>query len=602
MNRHLAFPALGLSVLLLLSLACEADPRPLAGPAARPEMREALFDSIVARTARRTAFSVPKQEAWSFDPLQAMEGLRDEVVEANTEEALFYALLRLSNARRDRHLSVGLVDGGIRPAFTDGLEAWSGPEPSDPLEAPVRFLPDFGAEGGGYFVSDLPELAGSPGEGALEPNATGDVAPEAPEGPGQERGDWWEGLEVGDRLLAVNGIPAGELETTLSPYLRHSTLPGLRWKLAEALSLRTAIFPPSFLRETLEVEVGRRDGSTIRASLPYLDPETLLWRGASDPVYPGFELRWSTPTYDLYLPTMSGPSPSTAPGRETQEGEAPASARGQEGDPSGSGPALPVLILQWHRFESSSLMDDVDRLVEFGAEEGILDHAVIVDATRSGGGSLGAYALQRIQPRPFKTTFGTLRLSDVIEPFVQLKREEFDARRVMDSGGPETVDDGSWLLDWLEFDVLDALARGDSVTTPVPFKLAHAPKDSDGVLQPAGVHFRRGFAVISGPSGGSHLDQFNAIVKDNALGAIVGMPAGGYSNTWEWEEVLTFPGTDRPVVGFMYDIGHTIRPNGEILEGNPATVDVWIPLTADGVSDYYPRLLAAALAEVRARR
>ena len=144
-------------------------------------------------------------------------------------------------------------------------------------------------------------------------------------------------------------------------------------------------------------------------------------------------------------------------------------------------------------------------------------------------------------------------------------------------------------------------SSGDDYSAAAPFKLAHAPKDSDGVLQPADVHFRGGFAVISGPSGGSHLDQFNAIVKDNALGPIVGMPAGGYSNTWEWEEELTFPGTDRPVVGFMYDIGHTLRPNGEILEGNPAAVDVWIPLTAPGVSDYYARLLDAALAEVRAR-
>ena len=131
-----------------------------------------------------------------------------------------------------------------------------------------------------------------------------------------------------------------------------------------------------------------------------------------------------------------------------------------------------------------------------------------------------------------------------------------------------------------------------------PSNLAPAPKDSDAVPNPAAVHFRGGFAVLSGPSGGSHLDQFNAIVKDNALGPIVGMPAGGYSNTWEWEEVLTMPGSDRPVVGFMYDIGHTIRPNGEVLEGNPALVDAWIPLTAASARDYYPSLLSAALSRL----
>jgi hypothetical protein len=45
----------------------------------------------------------------------------------------------------------------------------------------------------------------------------------------------------------------------------------------------------------------------------------------------------------------------------------------------------------------------------------------------------------------------------------------------------------------------------------------------------------------------------------------------------------------------MYDIGHTIRPNGEVLEGNPAEVDEWIPLTAAGHADYYARMLRAAL-------
>ncbi|MGW8268534.1 MAG: hypothetical protein ACWGSQ_19365, partial [Longimicrobiales bacterium] len=161
-------------------------------------------------------------------------------------------------------------------------------------------------------------------------------------------------------------------------------------------------------------------------------------------------------------------------------------------------------------------------------------------------------------------------------------------------GGPETVDDGTWLMDWLEDEVLGDLAQGREVTDPVPFKLAHAPKASDGILQPAPVHFRGPLVVFSGPDGGSHLDQFLAIVADNELGAIIGMPAGGYSNTWEWEEVLRYPGTDQPVVGFMWSIGHTIRPNGEILEGNPAEVTDPLPLTAENAGRYHELLLQAA--------
>ncbi|MFC1574830.1 hypothetical protein ACFL3Z_01995, partial [Gemmatimonadota bacterium] len=292
-----------------------------------------------------------------------------------------------------------------------------------------------------------------------------------------------------------------------------------------------------------------------------MDAGELVWEGASEPGYPGFALQWSTPTFDLYLP----------------EDE------------------RRLVLLRWHRFESSSLLEDVDRLVAQGESEGLLDHAVIFDATRSGGGSLGAYAVQRLQAKPFKTTFGTLRLSDVIQPFIDEKEEEFREDRVFDGGGPETVDDGTWLMDWIRTDLVAALARGDSVTEPVPFKLAHAPRDFDGILEPTPVHFRGPLVVFSGPNGGSHLDQFMSIVADNQLGHIIGMPAGGYSNTWEWEEVLTFPGTEQPVLGFMWSIGHTIRPNGEVLEGNPASVHEWLPLTSENGAWYYELLFEAAL-------
>jgi hypothetical protein len=232
----------------------------------------------------------------------------------------------------------------------------------------------------------------------------------------------------------------------------------------------------------------------------------------------------------------------------------------------------------------------------------LLDHAMIMDVTRSRGGSLGAYAMQRVQPRPFKTTFGNLRISDVIEPFVEDKRADFAARDINDGGVPETIDDGGWLMAWLEDDVLEALARGDEYTNDVPFKLAHAPRESDGILQPASVHFRGPIGIISGPSGGSHLDQFVSIIVDNDLGPVVGMPPGGYSNTWEWEEILTLGDTGQPVVGFMWNVGHTIRPNGEIAEGNPVEVDEWMPLTADNVETYYADMLERVLKRIESSR
>lgn len=523
-----------LVLFFLLAVPCSCGPSTPdeAGALGSSESREALFDSILAWTADRAAFSPVKNRTLGFDPLEAMAGLRQSVVEASSEEEFFYALHRVSNARRDRHLSVALVPGGLTLDHEAGLPAWDREEPPEPFSAPVRLLPDFSRDHAGFFIADVASGAGV--DGPLP--------------------------ELGDGVISVNGRDPAALMEMARWYIRHSSIPGLRWKLAEALPLNTAILPPEFRGESLELEVLKPDGSSVSFSLPYLDPEEMDWTDWAEPAYPGFVLEFSNPTFDLYLP---------------------------EDDRN-------LVLLLWHRF-SSTLIEDVDRLMDFAQERGLLDRAVIFDATRSGGGSLGAYAVQRLQPKPFKTTFGTLQISDVIEPFVAERRAAFENRRVYDGAGPETVDDGTWLLDWLENEVLQDLEAGKEVTEPVPFKLAHAPKDLDGILQPAPVHFRGPFLVFSGPDGGSHLDQFMSIVVDNELGPVFGMDAGGYSNTWEWEEVLHYPGTDQPVVGFMWNIGHTIRPNGEILEGNPASVTHPLPLTAENAGEYHETLLAEAL-------
>ncbi|MGD2067938.1 MAG: hypothetical protein PVI57_04575 [Gemmatimonadota bacterium] len=521
---------LSLALLPLLG-ACTERPSAEVGPIGTPRLREALFDTILARTARREAFSEIKNRTLDFDPLEEMERLRNAVVRAESEDDLFHALVALSNARRDRHLSVGLLSGGLRPSFTDGLESWDGDDPPEPRAAPILVHPDYGESSAGYFVAEV--ALGAAREG---------------------------GASVGDRIVSVDGVPVRDFEDAARPYIRHSTRAGFRWKLAEALPRRTALFPPGFLRDSLTLTLRGAEGPERTVSLPYVDADQLSWTGLSRPRYPGFSLRWSTPTFDLHLPDD---------GRR-------------------------LVVLQWHRFESSSLVADVDRLVERARAGGFLDHAVIFDATRSGGGSLGAYAVQRLQSRPFRTTFGNLRISDVIQPFIDQKEAEFREGRVFDSGSPETVDDGTWLMEWIRTDLAESLARGDAYTAAVPFKNAHAPRDSDGVLEPAPVHFLGPLVVFSGPNGGSHLDQFMSIVVDNDLGYVVGMPAGGYSNTWEWEEALTYPGTPQPVVGFMWSIGHTIRPNGEVLEGNPARVHERIPLTAENGTRYYELLFEAA--------
>lgn len=493
-----------------------------------PEFRAALADTILARTGRREAWSPHKREHFGFDPMEAMRAVRSEVVAADTDEALFYALAKMSHARRDRHLDVSLVPGGLQVPDSAGLDVVDG-DAVEPLRAPVRVFPDYGLDGAAFFVGD-------------HAASDTDLPP------------------IGARVLEVQGMPVEDWYRAATPYMRHSTTADLRWELADAMTQRTAVFPARLRPgDGIALRVRHPDGGERDYDLPAVAPSSLEWEGIGEPRYDGFEPLLSTVTFDMLVD-------------EPRE----------------------IIVLVWTGFRET-MIEDVDSLVHFAAERDLLDYTLVVDVTRSGGGSRGAWAVQRLQPRPFKVTFGNLRLSEVTRPFVEERRAAFEARRLEDSGVPETIDDGTWLMEWFEADVLPALERGDEYTNDVPFKSAHAPRDSDGVLQPADVHFRGPFAVISGPSGGSHLDQFVHQVVDNDLGPVVGMPPGGYSNTWEWEEVLTFPGTDQPVVQFMWNIGHTITPNGEIAESNPAEIDEWIPLTAGNVREYYGLLLDAAL-------
>lgn len=534
------------TVALLLSLPAAsgcAGPGPEArSDVGTAEQREALVDTVLARVERREAFSPVKNEALGIDPLAAVAQHRRTVVEADSEEALYYALSRLSNARKDRHLDVALVPGGLAVAESRGLPHADEDLDEAPLHAPVRALPDFGdTTRASFFISDVP----------TDPEMLGSPAP-----------------AVGDRIVSVNGRPFDEYLAAVEPYHRYSARPNFLWRAAMALPERTAILPPELYGERLVLELERLDGSTVSVSLPYLDPDAIAWRGAADPRYPGFTEVDATATWNLHLPDDAERN---------------------------------VIVLRWHGFRET-LVEDVDELMDVAEERGLLDHAVIIDATRSRGGSKGAYALQRFAARPFRVTFGNLRLSDVTLPFIEEKRAEVGEAGALDSGVGETMDDGRWLLDWLENDVLDSLEAGARYSNDVPFKLAHLPKDSDGMLEPASVRFRGPLVLLLGPQGGSHLDQFAAQVVDNDLGVSIGMPSGGYSNTWEWEEVLSLPGSGRPLVRFMYDIGHTIRPNGEILEGRAVPVDHWIPLTRHNVEEYYGLLLDRALEVVSAGR
>jgi hypothetical protein len=507
-----------------------------------PTDRAALFDYLLEKTMEREAFSPVKNDGLRLNVEEEMRQYRDELVAADTDEKLYYALAKISNARKDRHLRIRLLEGGLRPHDPAGSELSNYPVPGAAIpHAPVRFAVDFGTPGAYFlFIADVAENLPY-------------VAPEA------------AALNVGDRLTDVNGQPFDDYVDAVEPYHRYSTVNGFWWQLATWLPQRSVQFPPSFFEEDLRLTLERPDGTRYTAQLPYLAPEDITWMGYGQRRYPGFHTAMTTETYTLYRPDDGGP----------------------------------VLLLAWTGFQDG-LQQDVLSLMEYAEENGLLNSSLIIDATRSRGGSNGAFALRRFSPKPFRTTFGDLRISDASVAFATSRIERLHARErfpaVLGDG-----DDGGWLLSWIEEDFLPAADRGDEYTTPVPFKLRHLPKDSDGIVRPAEVHFTGRLVVWLSPYGGSHLDQFASMVVDNQLGHTMGMPAGGYSNTWEWEETLTFPNGEQPIVSYMWTIGHTVRPNGEILEGNPAEVDEFLPVTQETYDDYYPMLLRRSLTHLGIR-
>ena len=517
-----------LLVMLVGSLAgcsgaTEIGEEPAGGSrAGTREGREALFDQILDMTEDREAFSPLKEEAMGYAPLDDMRALRAEVVDAETEVDLYYALVKLSNARRDHHLTVTPAETGLRP-----------PQVAD-VAAPIRVLPDYSnLENPSFFVAAVGEQDGT---GAPRP-------------------------EPGDLIVAVNGRPISEYVETFTPWVIHSSIHGLYWDIARDLPLQRANVPPSLYEETLSLELERPLGERYMVALPYLDQAEMDVPQPEEPLYPGFTTVMERLDFNVLLP---------------DDGR-------------------PLVLLQWLDFEYELIQDVID-LMELAEREGLLERTLIIDVTDSSGGARGAYALQRLVDRPFRTTFGNIRLSDAGEGFLRRWSEADDDADAPDIFGLN--ESGSWLHDWARTDAREALDRGDEYTAPVPFKLAHLPKDADGVLQPAPVHFSGPIAILSGPRGGSHLDQFVSMFADNDRAYIVGMPTGGYSNTWEAEEILHFPGTEQPIVRFMWNVGHTLRPNGEILEGNPPTPDTYIPLTRENFRTYHQILLEAALAEL----
>ena len=500
--------------------------------------RAELFDYILAATLRREAGAPHKRSLFNLDHERDMSRWRDEMIAADSDEDLFYALHKISNARHDRHLSVEPVEGGIAfPAtFHDSIiGVYSDPRGQNAPQAPLRLSTDFSdRKNPRLFLADVPTNFATLAPGQRIP----------------ERGAW---------LTSINGLPLATYLEKIDPYFCYSTPAFFWYHLGTEVVRKTALLPASFYGKTLDLGFEGRDGKALSLCLPYVDRGGLDWTLDAVQRYDGFEKRYGVQSYDLYVD-------------RTRK----------------------VVALNWHGF-GKELIADMDRLMATAAKEKLLDYDLIFDGTRSRGGDFGGYALTRLSPKPYKGTFGNLRISDVTERLAYGLLAEDAARIAGGNVHPDVANEVAWRREWIATDLTQAIRTGKRYSNNVPFKSVHKPKWSDGVIEPAPVHFRGRMVCLFGPFGGSHIDQFAANVVDNNLCTAIGMPQGGFSKTWVWEEALKFPRTGQPVATFMWNCGNTLRPNGEVLESNPAEVHEFIPPTRDNYGRYHAMLVERAL-------
>ncbi len=348
-------------------------------------------------------------------------------------------------------------------------------------------------------------------------------------------------LNVGDQLIMINGVDVKEYYEMLVPFLRFSTYNGSLWEFAEALSVKSTIFDPALYRSdnTVQYTLQRSNGSNYIISLPY-NNENHVFTGVGERSLTGYKLLLQTIDVDMYV-------------RYFEENI--------------------IVLLRWKDFED--VLNTVSDVISTAKNHNILNANVIFDISESSGGSGAPNLVRILAQEPFQTTWGNVRIGDYLDDF-----------KLGFSGATR---------EWLDSDVEQARANGKDYSENVPFKLQFFSKTDDGVMDPAEERFFGKIAMISGSNTGSQVDQCAAMMIDNEIPiASFGMPCGGYSNTWEYEPYLNFPEGSDNWFEYHWNIGHTIRPNGEVLEANPALPEYPYDLTSGNFSTYYNDLIKAA--------
>ncbi|MDN5204287.1 T9SS type A sorting domain-containing protein [Fulvivirgaceae bacterium BMA10] len=348
-------------------------------------------------------------------------------------------------------------------------------------------------------------------------------------------------VHLGDQVIKINGIETKEYYELLAPFLRFSTSNGSWWAFAETISTKSSIFDPELypFGNTAKYTLQRSNGTNYLVSVPYSNDQH-QFTGKGRRSLAGYELLTQTIDADMYVKYFEDNI---------------------------------IVLLLWKDFEN--VANTVLNIIRTARENNLLNANVIFDISESSGGSGAPDLIRILAQKPFQTTWGNVRIGDYLDDFKQ--------------------DFSGSVREWLDNDVEKARTAGQEYSPNVPFKLQYFSKNSDGIMDPALERFTGKVVMISGSNTGSQVDQCVAMMIDNGIPVIsLGMPCGGYSNTWEYEPYYNFPEGSDNWFEYHWNIGHTIRPNGEVLEGNPALPEYPYLLSSENFETYYDDMIQAA--------
>jgi len=129
------------------------------------------------------------------------------------------------------------------------------------------------------------------------------------------------------------------------------------------------------------------------------------------------------------------------------------------------------------------------------------------------------------------------------------------------------------------------LEAGRAVSSPVSFQCNARTCQTEFLVRPARARPPLPVALLIGPTCMSGCDQFAAMFADNSVGPVLGQPTRGASAPFRLPWPLPLAnGTSASVT---LNVGQTLRPNGEVLEGNPVKPTAFV--------EPAPTMLEAAL-------